>query len=385
MKIAIDVRTVLPNRSGVGNYVLNLIQNLRQVDPTPIYYFLSQKKNLPLLGHLAREQNPFLTLFSHENHPLSDFWEHFILPIRLKKMGIHVFHGPASLIPFRREHYGLVVTIHDLVAFLFPETIPLKYGAYMRYLLRQAVKKADKIIAVSYHTRQDLIKILKVPSEKIRVIHEAASPIFRTHDKKEVQARIKERYGLTKKFIYHLGNIEPRKNLIVLLEAFTRVCHELGNEYQLVVSGQKGWLTRALSHYLKNYPVQDQVLFTGYVPMEHIPLFMNGAELFVFPSLYEGFGLPVLEAMSCGTPVISSNRSSIPEIVGSAGVLVDPTRVQDLADRIVALLRNPEERRRLSQLGLERSARFSWEEAARKTLEVYRSVSPRSSSGPGQG
>ena len=385
MKIAIDVRTVLPNRSGVGNYVLNLIQNLRQVDPRPIYYFLSQKKNLPLLGHLAREQNPFLTLFSHENHPLSDFWEHFILPVRLKKMGIHVFHGPASLIPFRREQYGLVVTIHDLVAFLFPETIPLKYGAYMRYLLRQAVKKADKIIAVSYHTRQDLIKILKVPPEKIRVIHEAASPIFRSHDKKEVQARIKEGYGITKKFIYHLGNIEPRKNLIVLLEAFTRVCRELGDEYQLVVSGQKGWLTRALSRYLKNYPMRDQILFTGYVPMEHIPLFMNGAELFVFPSLYEGFGLPVLEAMSCGTPVISSNRSSIPEIVGSAGVLVDPTRIQDLADRIVALLRNPEERMRLSRLGLERSARFSWEEAARKTLEVYRSVSSHSSSGPGQG
>jgi glycosyltransferase involved in cell wall biosynthesis len=383
-KIAIDVRTVLPNRSGVGNYVLHLIQNLRQVDPGPTYYFLSQKKNLPLLGHLAREQNPFLTFFSHENHPLSDFWEHFILPIRLKKMGIHVFHGPASLIPFRRDHCSLVVTIHDLVAFLFPETIPLKYGAYMRYLLRQAVKKADKIIAVSHHTRQDLIKILKVPSEKIVVIHEAPSPIFRSYDKKEVQAQIKEHYGITKKFIYHLGNIEPRKNLIVLLEAFTQVCRELGNDYLLVVSGQKGWLTKALSRYLKNYPVWDQVLFTGYVPMEHIPLFMNGAELFVFPSLYEGFGLPVLEAMSCGTPVISSNRSSIPEIVGSAGVLVDPTRVQDLADRMVALLRNPEERRHLSRLGLEQSTRFSWEEAARKTLGVYRSVRSHPSSGPGQ-
>jgi len=374
MKIAIDVRTVLPNRSGVGNYVLNLIQNLRQVDPDPVYYFLAQKKNLSLLGNLAREQNPLLTIFSHENHPLSDFWEHFILPIRLERMGINVFHGPASLIPFRKDHCGLVVTIHDLVAFLFPETIPLKYGAYMRYLLRQAVKKADKIIAVSYHTKQDLIRILKVPLDKIVVIHEAPSPIFSPYDKKEARARLKQQYGITKKFIYHLGNIEPRKNLIVLLEAFTRVCQDLGNEYQLVVSGQKGWLTRSLSHFLKNYPAQDQVLFTGYVPMEHIPLFMNGAELFIFPSLYEGFGLPVLEAMSCGTPIISSNRSSIPEIVGSAGILVDPTDIQELADRIIGLLRNPEEKRRLSQLGKEQSALFSWHEAARKTLDVYRSV-----------
>jgi glycosyltransferase involved in cell wall biosynthesis len=374
MKVAIDVRTVLPNRSGVGNYVLNLIQNLRQVDPEPMYYFLAQKKNLSLLGDLARKQNSFLTLFSHENHPLSDFWEHFILPLRLKRMEIDIFHGPASLIPFRKDHYGLVVTIHDLVAFLFPETIPLKYGAYMRYLLRQAVKRANRIISVSEHTRQDLMKILNVPSEKITVIHEAPSPIFRPDDKEAVQSRLKNRYGITKKFIYHLGNIEPRKNLIVLLEAFTRVCRELGNEYQLVVSGQKGWLIHSLSHFLKNYPMRDQILFTGYIQMEDLPLFMNGAEIFVFPSLYEGFGLPVLEAMSCGTPVISSNRSSIPEIVGSAGVLVDPTDIQNLAERIIHLLREPAERMRLSQLGKEQAARFSWVEAARKTLDVYRLV-----------
>lgn len=374
MKVAIDVRTVLPNRSGVGNYVLHLIQNLRKVDPDSIYFFLSLKKNLSFLGPLAPEQNPLQTVFSHENHPLGDFWEHFILPIRLMKKGIDVFHGPASLIPFRRDHYQVVVTIHDLVAFLFPETIPLKYGAYMRYLLRQAVKRANKIISVSHHTRQDLIEILKVPSEKIVVIHEAPSPIFRPYDRNKVRTLLKERYGIKKKYIYHLGNIEPRKNLIVLLQAFTRVCQELGTEYQLVVSGQKGWLIRSLSHFLKNYPMRDQVLFTGYVPMEDLPLLMNGAEIFVFPSLYEGFGLPVLEAMSCGTPVISSNRSSIPEIVGSAGVLVDPTDVKELAHQIVYLLRNGEERRRLSLLGKDQAARFSWEEVARKTLNVYRSV-----------
>ena len=374
MKVAIDVRTILSNRSGVGNYVLHLIQNLKKVDPESIYYFLSLKKNLPFLGSFASEQNHLLTVFSHESHPLGDFWEHFVLPVRLMKKGIDIFHGPASLIPFRKDHYRVVVTIHDLVAFLFPETIPLKYGAYMRYLLRHAVKRANKIISVSHHTRQDLIEILKVPSEKIIVIHEAPSPIFRPYDPMEVRTFLKERYGIQKKYIYHLGNIEPRKNLIVLLEAFTRVCRELGPEVQLVVSGQKGWLIRSLNQFLKNYPNRDQVFFTGYVPMEELPFFMNGAELFVFPSLYEGFGLPVLEAMSCGTPVISSNRSSIPEIIGSAGILIDPTDTRELADRIIFLLRNREERKRLSLLGKEQAARFSWEEAARKTLDVYRSV-----------
>lgn len=374
MKVAIDVRTVLPNRSGVGNYVLHLIQNLTQVDPEPTYFFLAFKKNIPSLELLGLDKNPLLTVFSHENHPLGDFWEHFILPVRLKKKKVDIFHGPASLIPFRKESYRVVVTIHDLVAFLFSETIPLKYGAYMRFLLRQAVKRANKIISVSYHTRQDLIDILKVPPEKITVIHEAPSPIFHPHDKDQVRKILKERYGITKKFIYHLGNIEPRKNLINLLEAFSRVCRELGSEYQLVVSGQKGWLVRSLNHFLKTYPVRDQVFFTGYVPVEDLPLFMNGAEIFVFPSLYEGFGLPVLEAMSCGTPVISSNRSSIPEIVGSAAVLIDPTDPAEIADRIVSLLRDDQERRRLSLLGIDQAARFSWIDVARKTLEVYRSV-----------
>jgi glycosyltransferase involved in cell wall biosynthesis len=206
------------------------------------------------------------------------------------------------------------------------------------------------------------------------VLFRSSSPIFRPEDRTKAQSRLKQQYGITKKFIYHLGNIEPRKNLIVLLEDFTRVCREMGSEYQLVVSGQRGWLTGALSRFFNDYPMRDQVLFTGYVPMEEIPLFMNGAEVFVFPSLYEGFGLPVLEAMSCGTPVISSNRSSIPEIVGSAAVLVDPTSIRDLADRIIELLKNPVERMRLSRLGLEQAARFSWREAARQTLDVYRSV-----------
>jgi glycosyltransferase involved in cell wall biosynthesis len=374
MKVAIDVRTVLPNRSGVGNYVLHLTQNLKQVDPESIYYFLAFKKNLPLLGTFEGLKNPLLTIFSHESHPLGDFWEHFILPLRLVKKKIDLFHGPASLIPFRKDHFRTVVTIHDLVAFLFPETIPLKYGAYMRYLLRHAVKKADKIISVSYHTQKDLIQILKVPQEKIAVIHEAPSPIFRPYEPQEVRSVLSDRYGLKGKYIYHLGNIEPRKNLIKLLEAFTIICREMGSEYQLVVSGQKGWLIHSLSRFLKTYPMKDRLFFTGYVPQEDLPYFMNGAELFVVPSLYEGFGLPVLEAMRCGTPVVSSNQSSIPEIMGSAGALVDPTDVTMLAETIIRLLRNREEREHLSQLGQAQAARFSWVDVAQKTLQVYRSV-----------
>jgi len=185
---------------------------------------------------------------------------------------------------------------------------------------------------------------------------------------------LRDRYGLTNKYIYHLGNIEPRKNLIVLLKSFAQVCREIKEDYALVLSGQPGWLTQSLQRFLQDYPLKDRILFTGYVPQKDLPLFMNGAEVFVFPSLYEGFGLPVLEAMSCGTPVISSNCSSIPEIVEDAGLLIDPSDPQALAEQIIYLLRNPEERERLSERGLKQAALFSWRETARKTLDVYRSI-----------
>ena len=142
----------------------------------------------------------------------------------------------------------------------------------------------------------------------------------------------------------------------------------------MVLSGQPGWLTQSLQRFLQDYPLKDRILFTGYVPQNDLPLFMNGAEVFVFPSLYEGFGLPVLEAMSCGTPVISSNCSSIPEIVEDAGLLIDPSDPQALAEQIIYLLKNPEERERLSEQGLKQAALFTWRESARKTLDVYRSI-----------
>jgi glycosyltransferase involved in cell wall biosynthesis len=374
MKIAIDIRTILPTRSGVGNYVLHLIENLLRVDSGSTYYFISRPENLTFFENLGKQGVPLFTIFSHENHPLGDLWEHFILPLRLKKFGVEIFHGPASLIPFRKENYRVVVTIHDLVAFLFPNTIPLKYGAYMRYLLRYAVRRADRIISVSAHTREDLIRILKVPPEKISVVHEAPTPLFRALDRQWAREQLQTRYGLKKKFIYHLGNIEPRKNLIVLLQAFGQVCRQINNEYVLVLSGQPGWLTGSLQRFLARYPFKERIIFTGYVPREDLPLFMNGAEMFVFPSLYEGFGLPVLEAMHCGTPVISSNRSSIPEIVGPAALLIDPEDPSALAEMIVYLIRHPDQREKMRALGLEQAARFTWEEAALKTLAVYHSL-----------
>ena len=372
MKVAMDVRTVTEVRSGVGNYVLNLLRCLRQEGPREEWYLVGQEKNLNLLNCLPQENTCHTTRISHESHPLGDIWEHYWLPRVLERAQVDVMHGPATLIPLTNKKYASVVTVHDLVAYLYPETIPHKYAVYMRWLLRKVVKRADLIISVSHSTKQDLIDILKVEPERIVVVHEAAQASFRYEPDEQRLARVCRHHGIYGPFIYHVGNIEPRKNLLRLLRAFLSLREQLKDDVRLVITGQKGWLTSKLFGAMKQMDLGDWVVFTGYVPHEHLPLLMNAAEAFVFPSLYEGFGLPVLEAMSCGTPVLTSDISSLPEIVGNAALLVDPTDEDAIAAGIKQLLEDTELRRRLAAAGLEQASRFSWQRAARETLAVYR-------------
>jgi glycosyltransferase involved in cell wall biosynthesis len=310
------------------------------------------------------------TNISHESHPVGDLWEHFQLPHILERNRVDVLHGPATLIPLRPSEYASVVTIHDLVAFLFPETIPRKYAVYMRWLLRRVVSRADRIISVSHNTKEDLKRILKVDPDKITVVHEAAQPGFRPIKDADKLDWVRRSYGIRGPFFYHVGNIEPRKNLVRLVKAFMLLRSEMKTDAQLVITGQKGWLTGQLFRSLGALNLSDDVIFTGYVPHEELPILMNAAEAFVFPSLYEGFGLPALEAMSCGTPVITSNISSLPEIVGRAAVLVDPHCEKSIARGMARVISDRDLRWKLSTDGLVQARRFSWEKAARETLKV---------------
>lgn len=372
MRVGIDTRTVTPVRSGVGNYVLNLLEGLRWVAPQQEFFLLGQRQNLETIGWNLPSGLFHSTRFSHESHPWGDLWEHCLLPRTLQKYGVDVFHGPATLIPLLSTGFTRVVTIHDLVAFLFSETIPKKYALYMRWLIKQVVAKADRIISVSEHTKQDLMDVLKVDPAKISVVHEAASPGFQPIRDQTKIAWVRRRYNLHGPFIYHVGNIEPRKNLVRLVKAFImlRRCAKL--DVRLVITGQRGWLTNMLFRELDGLTLGDEVVFTGYVQRTDLPLLMNAAEAFVFPSLYEGFGLPVLEAMSCGTPVVTSNISSLPEIVGSAAVLVDPESVESISQGIERVITDTALRQRLTKEGLLQARKFSWERAARETMAVYR-------------
>lgn len=228
------------------------------------------------------------------------------------------------------------------------------------------------MIAASESTKKDAVRLCGLDEAKIKVIYHGVSPRFRPAGPEAVSA-VRQRYGLPDRFVLSLGTIEPRKNLTSLLE----VWHALssgGVPPKLVIAGSKGWLYAPFFSKLRELGLEDQVLFTGYVPEEDLPAVYSAAELFVYPSLYEGFGFPVLEAMACGAPVITSNTSSLPEVAGQAALLVDPTSLEELSAAIGRVLENQELRNQLRARGLEQAARFSWERTARETLSVYESL-----------
>jgi glycosyltransferase involved in cell wall biosynthesis len=267
-----------------------------------------------------------------------------------------------------------VVTIHDVVAFTRTETVPRKYALYMRLLLKQVVQKVDKIIAPSISTKNDLIECLNTPEEKIDVVYNAVSPHYAPASPDCDHEEIKRKFGIRNKYIFFAGNLEPRKNLIRLMEAFNMSRSKLGEDYQLVICGKKGWLYKDILQTYEKLKMDDDIILTNYVTEEDLLSLYQCADIFAFPTLYEGFGFPPLEAMGCGVPVIASNVSSLPEIVGDAALLVDPLDTAQISEAIVTMANSESLRKQLIEKGLKQSAKFSWEDTARKTLDVYASV-----------
>lgn len=373
MHIAIDVRTINPTHSGVGFYVSNLLGSLREIDKENRYSYVCNQAQCRAQLLPGKSVDLIRTPFSHENHFFGDFWEHAVLPYRLRKAGADIFHGPAFLIPFRSPTFRTVVTVHDLVVFLHPETVPRRYSLYMKWLVRMAVRRADRIIAVSECTRLDLMNILGVDSSRIVVIPEAAGPEFGPPGPERVES-VLNRYNINGRYLLHVGNLEPKKNLPRVIRAFDRVKRMPGGgDLSLVIAGKKGWLYDEIFR-TANGVSASAIRFLGYVPRDEMSAIYAGASCFVFPSIYEGFGLPVLEAMACGTPVVTSNISSMPEVAGRAAVLVDPYDEESIASGILAVVSDPSLQATLRREGILRSRTFSWDRAARETLALYRDV-----------
>ena len=376
MHVVLDARYLSRHQSGVGYYTQRLVGALAAIDRVNRYTCVVIRGG-PSLEVSQPNVGWWPTRVSFENHWVGDPWLLGYLPLRLAALRADVYHGPAVFLPLVKLGYRTVVTIHDLVSFLFPQTVPRKYSLYMRLMTRLAVRSADRIIAVSESTKADLRRVLGVPEAQIAVIHEAAAPEFAAPPGPERVADVVRRYALTPPYCLFVGNLEPRKNLVRLIEAFTLVATGPppgGTAPQLVLAGTRAWLYNEILGAVADPTVARRVVFTGYVAPADLPALYAGAACFVFPSVYEGFGLPVLEAMAAGAPVVASRVGAIPEVAGDAALLVDASRPAALAEAIEAVLGDPALRARLVERGRTRARVFTWELAARRTRAVYDAV-----------
>jgi glycosyltransferase involved in cell wall biosynthesis len=364
MRVGIDARLVYYSQAGIGQYILHLVNGLAQVDDENEYVLLQSRKD----DTTILEQPNFrrISLWTPSHHRL----ERYSLNVELMRLGLDVLHSP-DFIPPHRPNCKSVITVHDLACLLYPHFLTRESARYYGHI-DQAVRWTDHIISVSESTKRDTIQHLGVPEDKITVVYEAANAIFRPIDRDEAHEQVRNRHGLDFPFVLFVSTIEPRKNVPTLLRAIWQLHECYKEDVHLVLAGGKGWLFEDAFAVVEELKLDERVHFVGRVSSEDLLYLYNAAEMLAHPAFYEGFGLPPLEAMACGLPVVVSNVASLPEVVGDAGLLVDPHGVDELTVGMWRILNDGELAQELREKGLRQAARFSWERAARETLAIYK-------------
>ncbi|NIO19638.1 MAG: glycosyltransferase [Candidatus Aenigmarchaeota archaeon] len=292
--------------------------------------------------------------------------------MKLANHGVDVFHCQYAGPPFSVTPY--IVTLHDIIHETYPEFYPKLLRFFMRLFYPFSARRAVKVLTGSEYTKSQINRLFKIPAERIEVTPYGASEEFRIIDDSAAIKRIAASYGVHGRYILFVGRIEPRKNIQGLLKAYEIVKGKYNIDQKLVIVGMKDSSFEDFYQDLRAKKVRHDVIFTGGVSQEDLPYIYNGADLFVYPSFAEGFGLPVLEAMACGTTVITSNSTALPELVGDAGIMVDAKNTEELAEAIYKVLKDSNLRNRLKNKGLEQSKLFSWHKTAEKVLDIYREV-----------
>ncbi|MGC9336018.1 MAG: glycosyltransferase family 4 protein [Anaerolineae bacterium] len=371
MRIYIDVSAAVHAKAGIGRYAESLARALIARDPERFALFYNRIQGTQPPEGL--EGVPARTVRAGYKPWRMAVWLGHAIGMGFNRLvpDAALFHATEHLLPPLRG-VPTVLTVHDMIFRLFPEhQKPLNYW-YLNRAMPVYCRRAGAIITVSEASKRDIVAEYGLDPERVKVIYEAASPEFRPALAEAVEDA-RRHYGLPERYLLHVGTIEPRKNLTRLVEALERL-HDEGLQIPLVVLSAKGWLYDDFFSRLETLRVRDAVHFTGYIPGADLPLLYNGSTALVMPSVYEGFGLPVLEAMACGTPVVSSNTSSLPEIGGQAALYFDPYDVEAIAAAIRAAWTDQDLRASLREEGLVQAGRFSWERAARETQAVYEEV-----------
>ncbi|MBL7063081.1 MAG: glycosyltransferase family 4 protein [Anaerolineae bacterium] len=370
MIIGIDARIVHYARGGVPNYVLHLLDALAALDADTDYRILHSRKdrNPPLPGPNFYP----VACWTPSHHRL----ERWALGVEVARLGLDLLHSPGFVPPVGGVSRS-VLTIHDLNFLYYPQFLTPESHRYYNQQIEWVVRRADHILADSHATKSDLTSLLAVPSEKVSVVHLAADSTFRPLPGTEV-GQVATRYGLQPgRFLLFVGTLEPRKNLPGLLQAYRYLLDAEVTTAPLVLVGGKGWLYDEVFERIEALHLTEGVCLLHGVPDADLPGLYNAASVLTMPSFYEGFGLPALEAMACGTPVVVAERASLPEVVGEAGLLVNPDDPGNIAQALARVLTEEPLRVQMRELGLAQAARFTWEETARQTLAIYRRVLAR--------
>ncbi len=347
--------------AGVHQYIYRLLLHLPHAG-CQVTAFVGPEARPP------RAVNAIQTRWPTYRPAVRVLWEQLVLPILLRHTGADLVHGPVYVVPLATS-LPSVVTVHDLSFLRFPHFFRPANRLYLSLFTRLSVHRARRVLAVSSHTAKETEQLLNIPRWKIRVVYHGVDPIFRPLRPEEVAA-FRARRGLPERLILYVGTLEPRKNLVRLVQAFARLSDAEGPF--LALAGARGWYDEEIFATVERLNLGDRVLFPGYIPNEELPLWYNAARVFAYPSLYEGFGMPVLEALACGTPVLTSTTSSLPEAAGEGALLVDPTDVGAIADGLHRLLTDEALREVLRERGLVHAARFSWARTAEETVALYR-------------
>jgi glycosyltransferase involved in cell wall biosynthesis len=367
VRIGIDARKL--HDFGIGTYIRNLLRHLARLDRTSEYVLLCRPQDVgigPLLG-------PNFRSIAEPALPYS-VREQYRLPIDVRREGLDVFHAPHYVLPALTPGRS-VVTIHDCIHLMFPQYLHRRFAhSYARTSMWVATHRADRILTVSDTSKRDILKFFPVPADKIAVIYNAIDERFAIPPRQEEVDRVRERYQLDGQFVLYAGNVKPHKNLERLIEAFHRLRRAGFDQAKLVIIGDEISKHQALRRAVHRHNLHKHVRFLGFVSDETLAVLYRLASVFVFPSLYEGFGLPPLEAMASGTPVVTSNVSSLPEVVGDAAVLVDPYDTQAIADGLARTLSDRDLRETLRARGLARARQYSWERSVQQVRQIYEEV-----------
>lgn len=368
MRIGLDGDVLGRKRTGDESYLASLMRGLNRVGRDHSYRVFVRDEET--VSSMFQE----LDRFSFTSVSPKSIWlrHAFGFSMKLRRDRVDLLHVQYFVPPM--APCPTVLTIHDISFAVRPELFTFRDRVLLQTLVPRSIRRAHRVIVDVEHTKSDLVNAYNCDPDRVSVIPLAADPQYRVLDAKQCQDYVTNAHGCDTPFILYVGTLQPRKNVTTLVAAYGQFRDKSGLPHKLILVGKPKYRFQSVFEQIAASKYKDDIIFTGFVPEEHLPTYYNAASVFAFPSLYEGFGLPVLEAMACGTPVITTNTSSLPEVSGDAAILVDPLAPEQFCDALIEVLGDSEVARAMSQRGLQQAALFSWDRTARETLAVYREV-----------